>query len=216
MSTDKVTVTIAAPKFETVAFPIVGTAPFVARKFSQKAQQIIRDGHEAGGTSRAKKKRDPIDYQAMYEEAKHISDEGWCGIPAPAFRAAMVRAAVVGGFVMTRAKLAVFIEADGFDNEEGTPLVRITKGEPERHDGYGRDARGGVSLSSRPLWRAGWEAVVRVTFDADMLTATDVGNLLSRAGLQVGVGEGRPYSKDSTGCGWGTFAVKDVADAAAT
>jgi len=58
------------------------------------------------------------------------------------------------------------------------------------------------------MWREGWEAVVHITFDADMLTATDVANLLSRAGMQVGIGEGRPDSKSSCGMGWGTFAVR--------
>jgi len=32
-------------------------------------------------------------------------------------------------------------------------------------------------------------------------------NLLHRAGLQVGIMEGRPDSKDSCGCGWGTFKI---------
>lgn len=35
-------------------------------------------------------------------------------------------------------------------------------------------------------------------------------NLLSRAGLQVGIGEGRPDSKKSAGMGYGLFTV-DVA-----
>ena len=35
----------------------------------------------------------------------------------------------------------------------------------------------------------------------------EVRNLLVRAGVQVGIGEGRPYSKKSYGMGWGTFEV---------
>jgi hypothetical protein len=46
-----------------------------------------------------------------------------------------------------------------------------------------------------------------VRFDADQFTAQDVINLISRVGLQVGICEGRPDSKSSAGCGWGTFRV---------
>jgi hypothetical protein len=52
-----------------------------------------------------------------------------------------------------------------------------------------------------------WSATLRVKFDADQFTVTDVVNLLSRAGGQVGIGEGRPDSKESAGMGWGTFRI---------
>ena len=55
------------------------------------------------------------------------------------------------------------------------------------------------------MWREGWEAVVRIKYDADMFTLTDVANLLMRAGAQVGIGEGRPDSRKSCGIGWGIF-----------
>ena len=57
------------------------------------------------------------------------------------------------------------------------------------------------------MWAAGWEATVRVKFDADLLTISDIANLLMRAGLQNGIHEGRPASKMSVGMGWGTFEV---------
>ena len=60
----------------------------------------------------------------------------------------------------------------------------------------------------RPMWNTGWEAVVRITFDADKFSRTDVGNLLQRAGMQVGIGEGRQSSRMCVGVGWGAFAIK--------
>jgi hypothetical protein len=59
------------------------------------------------------------------------------------------------------------------------------------------------------MWEPGWEATVRIRFDADLFTITDVANLLRRAGLQVGVGEGRPDSKKSAGMGWGIFDISE-------
>ena len=34
-------------------------------------------------------------------------------------------------------------------------------------------------------------------------------NLIARAGMQVGICEGRPDSSNSTGMGWGTFEISD-------
>mgnify|MGYP001580518047 FL=1 len=60
------------------------------------------------------------------------------------------------------------------------------------------------------MWREGWEARVRIRYDGDQFSLADVSNLLARAGLQVGVGEGRADSKNSAGIGWGFFAMKGV------
>jgi hypothetical protein len=153
-------------------------------------------------------KHEPRDFDADYEGAKHTTPEGWVGIPAPAFRSAMISACRAAGYVMTKAKLAVFIEPDGFDIDDGTPLVRIIEGEPEKHMGYVRNETGVVDLRCRPMWRE-WKFIVRIRFDADMLGAIDVANLLMRAGMQVGVLEGRPDSKKSHGQGWGTFTIEE-------
>jgi hypothetical protein len=61
------------------------------------------------------------------------------------------------------------------------------------------------------MWREGWEAKLRIRYDADQFSLSDVSNLLARAGMQVGVGEGRPDSKDSAGLGWGLFSLNGTA-----
>jgi len=195
---------IAPPNFVTAALTIRGIAPLVLNKFSQKAREQIRQTQEAGSVAKKGRKREPKDFQKCYEQAKHVSLDGWLGIPAPAFRAALVSACRMCGFQMTKAKLSVFVEADGF-GEDGTPLVQLTKGEPEYHEAYARNETGVVDLRARPMWQPGWEAVVRVRFDADQFTLEDVANLMMRVGLQVGIGEGRPDSKKSCGMGWGLF-----------
>ncbi len=199
------TLTIAAPNMPTATFLIRGTAPYIQNKFSQKAIGIIKETQLAGSTAKKGKKREPKDFQSCYEGAMHKSEDGWHGIPASAFRNALVSACRVAGFQMTRAKLTVFIEADGFDPADMTPLVRITKGEPQYFESYVRLDQGGADLRARPMWAPGWEALVRVKFDADMFKLEDVANLLMRVGMQVGIGEGRPDSPKSTGQGWGLF-----------
>jgi hypothetical protein len=208
-------VRITAPRFRTAAFSIIGTAPYVSNKFSQKAQEQIRATHEAGSTARGKKPRPKKDFTAASVAARHQATEGWYGIPAGAFRSAMISACRVVGFQMTKAKLSVFVEADGFDATDGTPLVRITSGEPRYCEHPVRNDNGSVDLRARSLWDVGWQATVRVRWDEDQFTVTDVANLMLRVGMQVGIGEGRPDSPNSTGMEWGLFRLLTEADIAA-
>ncbi len=199
--------TIQPPNLKTAVFRIRGTAPYVQNKFSAKIKEQMRKDQEAGSTARKGKKREPKNFNQLYEDAIHRSTEGWYGIPAPAFRNALISACRLVGFHMTKAKLAVFAEADGFEETDRTPLVKIVKGEPEYHEMHVRVSNDQPDIRPRPMWQPGWEADVRLTFDADLFTLQDIANLLMRAGLQVGVGEGRPDSKSSTGMGWGTFEI---------
>ena len=212
-----VRLTIKAPNFQTIRVGIIGTAPYVQNRFSMKARETIRGTQVAGSRAKKGKAREPKDFDALYEGAQYHglplyakkSDDPWHGIPAAAFRNAMISACRMVGYKMTMAKLSVFIIADGFDTEDGTALVRITKGEPHYHEGYVRNATGVVDLRARPMWDGGWEASVTIKFDGDQFAREDVANLLMRAGLG-GVGEGRPDSKSSAGLGWGTFDIREV------
>jgi len=199
-------VTVPAANMRVAEFLIVGTAPYVQCRFSQKAIEQIRATQAAGSQAKSKKVREAKDFQAAYESSKHLMENGECGIPAGAFRQAMISACRLIGFKMTLAKLAVFVDADGFDVVDGTPLIAII-GTPEKHEMMGRNANGSVDLRVRTMFRK-WSARLRVKFDADVFSVTDVSNLLSRVGQQVGVGEGRPDSKKSCGLGWGTFDIQ--------
>jgi hypothetical protein len=202
-------VTIPAPNFKTAEFAITGTAPLVMNAFPQKAKEMMRKKQEAGSKQNQKlKTREGKDFNLAYEQAKHVAKDGWCGIPCVAFRAAMVSACRTVGFKMTIAKLSIFIEPDGFDKNDGTPLVKITKGEPHYVEHMVRLETGVADIHPRPMWDEGWEATVRIKFDADMFSLEDISNLLMRVGMQVGLLEGRPDSKKSVGMGWGTFELK--------
>lgn len=199
-------VTIPAPDIRTVAVDIRGTAPLMIHKFSQKAREQMRAKQAEGSTAVKRKQRDPKDFDAVFHGARHLSAEGWDGIPAGAFRAAMISACRLVGFRMTLAKLSVFIVADGLDVDDGTPLVKIIAGDPERNEMVARNETGVADIRVRPMWRE-WGARLQVRYDAQQFTMEDIVNLLNRAGTQVGVGEGRPDSRNSAGLGLGTFEV---------
>lgn len=207
--TDTVAV-IQPANIQQVVLTVVGTAPFVQHKFSHKAKlAMMLAMTQTAAEKKSKSTRPPRDYDEEFIQAQHISEDGWCGIPCPAFRNAMIDACRTVGLVMTRAKMSVFVLPDGIDKDEGTPLVKIiSKKGPEKHTGLVRLDSGVADVRIRPMWRQ-WSAKVQIEFDADMITPASVVNLLDRAGRQVGVGEGRPFSKNSCGQGWGTFVVME-------
>lgn len=204
---------IQPANIQTVALKITGTAPYVQHKFSHKSRlQMMEAMTKTAAEKKEKKARPPRDYDDEFLQAQHVSEEGWQGIPCPSFRNAMIDACRTVGLVMTRAKMAVFILPDGVDRDDGTPLVKIiSKKGPEKHTGLVRLESGVADVRIRPMWRK-WSATVQIEFDADMISPSSVVNLLDRAGRQVGIGEGRPFSKNSCGQGWGTFTVVEGAN----
>lgn len=200
-------VQIKAPNIQRAVFRIIGTAPFVQCKFSAKAKQMMIETQEAGSQAKSKKKREPKKFDDVCSGAVHYSKDGWVGIPASAFRNGIISACRLVGFKMTMAKMSVFVEADGYDSDDAAPLVKLIAGDYKRVDMHVRNATGVIDIRSRPMWEK-WEADVRVRYDADQFSVADVTNLLSRVGQQVGIGEGRPDSKNSAGMGWGLFDIQ--------
>lgn len=198
---------IGAPNFNSATVTIIGKAPLVMNKMSSQNRQKMIDNMMAGSRTTKGAKRPPKNFDAVYKGAMHISDQGWYGIPASALRTGMVDACRLVGFKMTIAKLSVFVEADGFDADDGQPLVRLTEGKPVRKDMAVKLADGSTDILPRPFFFP-WAAKPTLTWDADQFSAQDVINLLARVGGQVGIGAGRPNSKNSTGMGWGVFRVE--------
>lgn len=202
------TIAISAPNIKTARIEIKGTAPYLQLRFSEKAMNAMKEKMMAGGTARSKKQRSARDFDDDFRQSLHISDEGWNGIPAGAFRAGMISACRLVGFKMTLAKLSVFIRHDGVDKIDKTPLVKI-EGKPEPVTHYVRNATGVADLRVRAAFNQ-WSVNLTIRYDGDQFTLTDVVNLMMRVGEQVGIGEGRPDSKNSAGMGFGTFEIGKI------
>jgi hypothetical protein len=205
------TLTISPPRMGRTTILITGTEELVINALPHGVMRKMQAKQEEGSTAAAKrgKNREAKDFEALYEGAKHQTADGRCGIHAAAFRNGMISACRVAGFAMTLAKLSIFIIADG-RSPEGVPLVLITHGEPKMDIKPVRNASGVIDLRPRPMWAPGWQARVTIEWDLNQFTTADVVNLLARMGKQVGVGEGRPDSKASAGCGWGRFEVGEA------
>jgi hypothetical protein len=198
---------ISAPNMEYTTIHIRGTSPYCQNRFSQKAKNMIMEKQKKGDTAKKDTKKKPKNFEEDYENAKHISEDGWLGIPAPAFRTAMISACRVAGFVMTKAKLSVFVVPNGLDPVDNTPLVKITKGKPKMGTHRVTIENNTTDIRARPVWQPGWEAKVTIQYDADMFQHIDIVNLMMRVGIQVGIGESRHDSKRSCGYGWGCFEI---------
>jgi hypothetical protein len=196
-------VVIRRPNIQTIELKIRGASPFVQLRFSQKARDAMRAKMELGDQAKKNRKREPRKFEDEFESAMYRSEQGWRGVPASSFRNAAISACRIAGFQMTKAKLSIFVPHDGVDAIDGTPLVRIN-GEPKAFESTVRNETGVADIRVRAMWRE-WSATIRVQYDADQFSATDIVNLFMRVGLQVGIGEGRPDSKSSAGMGWGLF-----------
>lgn len=199
---------VKAPNFQTLVVGIRGSAPLMVHRFSDKMQKEIRDRQEAENSTEGPRK--PKNYRKEFENARYIARAGWEGFYAGAIRNAMIRGIKFAeGIDMTEGKGLLFVLAEGFDRKDGTPLVRI-RGAKGVHDSRPvRIGQGKVDIRNRPRYDA-WHAKLKISYDADLLSAQDVLNLLARAGVSIGICEGRPSSPKSAGLGFGTFDVEGL------
>lgn len=224
------TVSVKAPNFKVAQFLIRGNAPYIQDKFGpDKVAQMARTqaaGDQAGEAPDAndptgenkprkskKKPKPPKDHEKAFHDATFRGPKGEFGIPCLQLRNAMIRACkFINGFSMTDAKVCVFVEADFVDPSGMYPMVRILNSEPDHFQTWARNADKSVDIRNRPRFATGWEAKVRIRYDADVFTLDAVANLLMRAGIG-GIGNGRPFSTNSNGCGWGTFDLVESSEA---
>lgn len=204
--TETKSVAITAPRFGRAQFEISGIAPLVIHRFSEKVKRQMKQKMEEGKPGGSKKNREAKSSDDSFLEARYVHKDGWDGFHAASIRNAMISACRLVGFKMVLAKLSIFVEADGMDEAEPQiPLIRII-GNAVKQEDMARVETGQPYVTVRAAFYE-WKAKVRIRWDEDQFTLTDVTNLLMRVGQQVGIGEGRPDSPNSAGMGWGLFEI---------
>lgn len=200
-------IVIPVPQLSSITFDVIGTAPYVPCRFTEDAVAAMVKKQMEGDKPGKKIVRKPKDFDRLYDQGFRTSTEGWHGIHAGAFRKAMIDACRLTDMKMVQAKMTVFVQADGFDVADGMPLVKIRTGKPERFQRVGWNANGTPDIRMGPRW-VDWSVKLRLRWSASQFQIEDIYNLVNLAGDHVGIGSGRPLSKNGTGCGWGTFKIK--------
>lgn len=184
-------------KLKTIEVPIVGTSELIVHAWSEKAKRMMAKGQSGEPKPR---KREPRNPQEDYEGSRYMMPDGGDGFPASGIKAAIVQACrSFSGLPMTVAKQAIYVYG-----EEDTGLVRIF-GEPRMREDMVRLETGVADIR----YRAGfpkWNAMLRVRFNAGMLSDSDVVNLINAAGFG-GIGDWRPSSPKSASGSFGMFEV---------
>ena len=187
---------------ETLRVPILGTAPLIVHKFSEKAKRQMLDAMQGRKTP-----KQPKDPDADYDSALYLHDDGGFGFPVIAFKAATVGAARFYGKAvpMTALRQFVFMDAE-FSKVAGQKLARII-GEPRMREDVVRVGMGGSDLRYRPEFTE-WQTSLEVTYVSSMLTRESVLSLIEAGGMGVGVGEWRPEKNGD----FGTYQIDSTRD----
>lgn len=185
---------------QTLRVPLLGTAPLIVHKFSEKSKLQMLDAMQGRKTP-----KQPKNPEGEYEAAFYRHDDDGYGLPVIAFKAASVSACRLFGkaMPMTQARQFIFMDAE-FSKRDGQKLARIV-GTPHMREDVVRVGNGGADLRYRPEFTE-WQTTIEVTYVTSMLTKDSVISLIDAGGLGVGVGEWRPEKNGD----FGTYGIDET------
>lgn len=192
---------------------VIGDSPLIVHAWSQKAKLEML-GKQMKQAKGAKEAKDP---RADFEASLYKLGDGGYGFPSVGFKNAAVTACTsVAGITKIAARQSFHILGEDVDVQgafEGTKarnnLVRIEGGEPQMREDMVRVGMGTADLRYRGEF-ADWYARLMVRYNSNVLSESQILNILNVAGFAVGVGEWRP-EKDGMS---GMFHVATEADLA--
>jgi hypothetical protein len=199
-------VTIPGVKTDRLRTLVVGTAPLIVHKFSEKTRSKVLAKHK-GEASAGQEVKNP---EANFLAARYISRDGHHGVPAAAFKACFVKGFIKGsGVAMTRAKGCLRVKPDCVS----TNLVFLiappdpehsTQPWPQMREDVVRNDSGVIDIRHRPEYWP-WAVHLDIEFLPTIASAKQVLQAVATAGFLGGIGEWRPDSKESLSGSYGTF-----------
>ncbi len=179
---------------EVVRVEVVGRSPLIQNRFTEEAQKGISDKQEGKGRAE-KKKKNPM---KLAESRLYLldppRDDCKYGHPGVGFKNAIIRAGASTDWNMTDLKVAFFV----ITADDG--LVPIVGAEDWQLDSRRVViSKGTIDIRHRPRISTGWRAVLDIEYNASVISAEELVNLVELAGFGVGVGEYRPFAPGSSG-----------------
>jgi hypothetical protein len=213
-TTQNVPIELPALQIGLMEVTLIGDSPLIVHAWSEKAKREMLDKQ----MKKAKAAKEAKDPKADFEAAMYRLGDGGYGFPSVAFKNAAVTAGTsVAGLTKIQARQAFHIlgeDADikgAFDGSKSrVNLVRIEGGEPAMREDMVRVGMGTADLRYRPEFSE-WRAKILVRYNQNVLSESQILNLLNVAGFAVGVGEWRP-EKDGQ---YGMFHVANEKEMAA-
>lgn len=181
---------------------IIGDTPLITHAWSAKAKREMLDKQ----MKKAKPGREAKDPRKDFEESLYKLADGGYGFPSVAFKAAAVTAVTsVSGLTKVAARQAFMvlgedIEVTGaFDGVKMRQnLVRVQGSEPRMREDMVRVGMGTADLRYRGEFFP-WYAQLLVRFNANVLSAEQILNIINTAGFGVGIGEWRSEKDGQSG-----------------
>lgn len=191
---------------------VIGDTPLIVHAWSPKAKREMLD-KQMKRAKQAKEAKNPI---ADFESSLYRLADGY-GFPSVGFKAAAVTAVTsVAGVTKVAARQAFHILGEDVDVVgafEGTKarlnLVRIEGCEPSMREDMVKVGMGTADLRYRGEF-PDWHAKLLVRYNANVLSESQILNIINVAGFGVGVGEWRPEKEGINGM----FHVADERDMA--
>lgn len=188
---------------QTILVPIVGTAPLIMNRWSEKAKRQMLDAQQ--GRKSPKTTRDP---QADYEATIYRLAGERYGFPTLGFKAATVSAGrLFNKTQINMVQIKQFLFMHGEWSADGIDLLTEISGEPKMREDMVRPTASGADLRYRAEF-TDWSATLRVSFVKTSISLESVLALIDAGGMTVGVGEWRPEKRGQNG----TYQIEDGAD----
>jgi hypothetical protein len=186
MQKSKQTFELPEIKIEESDIILIGDSALISHKWSEKAKKEIRDKQQ----KKAKTKKEAKNPEQEYEDSLYrIGNNGQCGFPAIAFKAAAVNACShVEGITKVTARGAFHVTGE---------IIPIY-GKPEMREDMVRLQGTIADLRYRGQFPK-WYTVVHIRYNSSVISLEQIANLFNTAGFAIGVGEWRPQKNGNYG-----------------
>lgn len=186
-------VKIPGVNLKTARFTIEGTSPLLVNRFSEKAKQEIED-KQLGVAKQKKAFRKPEEeYQGSLYKVPGTKDV--YGVPSNGLKLMAVSACkYVDGIAQTFCRGA-------FHVQPGVGGLTPIRGKPVMDEGMVRIGPFGKKVAM-PRYRGRfdrWEIDIEITYNANVISASQILNLYETSGFAVGLCEWRPEKNGSHG-----------------
>lgn len=206
-----VTISVPAPRLMTAIMELHGLTSYRANVMREETKIQLREQTE--GKPQEKRRNRNLEEEAT-RSYYHFPD-GTPGVRAIAVKRSFVDSARLTSLNMVQARQLVFVQyhpddpthellklemAEGGD--VATWMTKRIEPVPNKKDGTP------VMAAQMEFWP--WKVVVPVNFNANLVSADNIVNLASLAGIHVGIGSNRVLGRDGGTGTNGMFEVKNV------